>query len=120
MEIKQLFDGRTDSGWLTNENLIHPFLKIYFLEPVVANSLMMLPRLNCYYQAPSSFKILGNEDSFKYEELGVFNDISWDSFQEKIFAFQNEKSYHYYKIVFISSPSNYIALFSLNLRKIED
>lgn len=117
---KNLFNGSSDDGWHTNFVKYKAFLIIQFFTSVIANSIVMLPRPNCLLRAPTSFKILGSEDSFVYEELGTFDDIYWDAFEEKIFTFKNEKAYNYYKIIFIAIPDNYLSLFSLNLRRLED
>jgi hypothetical protein len=100
------FDGNSDTKWATaagDQN--NAWLKIKLPEAVASNAAFLKARVDqWYYQAPATFKIQGSDDNETWTDL-THESASWGQSEEKIFYWENETPYLYYRLLVESVQS---------------
>lgn len=97
------FDGNADTKWATaSGDHLNSWLKIKLPEAIAINAAYLQARNDGYfYQALSVFKIQGSKDGMSWTQL-THETASWTQGEVKIFYWQNETPYLYYRL-FIES-----------------
>lgn len=90
------------------------FAEIEFENPVIANLLSMTARTTIYDQSPRSFEIQGNNGSH-FESLKYFQNIDWESNENRVFYFKNSTPYKSYKIIFTATKNFDVSICELNI-----
>jgi hypothetical protein len=114
------FDENADTKWATQAgDHLNSWLKIKLPEASIFNAAYLQARNDSYYaQAPSVFKIQGSNDRGEWDDL-MYESTSWTQKGAKIFYWQNETAYLYYRLLIESVQSGTnagLAKFSLGIR----
>jgi hypothetical protein len=114
------FDDDDDTKWATqNGDQNNSWLRIKLPEATAFTAAYLQARNDgYYYQAPSAFKIQGSNDGEDWDDL-TCEGVSWTQKEGKIFYWQNETAYLYYRLLIESVQSGGnagLARFSLGIR----
>jgi hypothetical protein len=114
------FDGDDDTKWATaSGDHVNSWLKIKLPEATAFNAAYLQARVDqWYYQAPSVFKIQASNDGTTWIDM-TYESISWTQKEGKIFYWENEMSYLYYRLLIESVQSGTnagLAEFALGMR----
>jgi hypothetical protein len=114
------FDENDDSKWATQAgDHLNSWLQIKLPEATAFTAAYLQAGSDgSYAQAPSVFKIQGSEDGEEWEDL-TYESTSWSQKEAKIFYWQNETAYLYYRLLVESVQSGNnagLAKFSLGTR----
>jgi hypothetical protein len=114
------FDGNDDTKWATaSGDQNNSWLKIKLPEATAFSAAYLQARSDgYYYQAPSAFKIQGSDDDANWTDL-AHEAASWNQKEGKIFYWQNETPYLYYRLLIetVQNGNNAgLAKFSLGIQ----
>jgi hypothetical protein len=113
------FDGNDDFKWCTqNGDHFNSWLKIKLPEATAFNAAYLQARNDgYYYQAPTEFRIQASHDGESWTDL-THESALWSQKEGKVFYWQNEAAFLYYRLLIESVQSGTnagLAKFSLGI-----
>lgn len=111
------FDGNKDTKWTSVNNVnAERWLQIKLPTATICTTALLKATLGAPEYTPSTFEIQGSADGENFTTLASFEEISWSAGEEKIFDFENQEAYLYYRINVQQTMGNigYAALAEVN------
>lgn len=111
------FDGNKDTKWTSVNNVnAERWLQIKLPTATICTTAMLKATLGAPEYTPSDFEIQASADGENFTTLASFEEISWSGGEEKIFDFENQEAFLYYRINVKQTTGNtgYVAIAEVN------
>jgi hypothetical protein len=94
------FDGQPGTAWVSARDAQSgAWLQVKFPQETICDCVKITEREGQSNQAPANFSIQGSEDGSTWNTLTTQSGVSWSGNETKIFSFDNETPYLYYRLV---------------------
>ena len=109
------FDGDPETKWAA-KSYDNQWIQIRLAGAAVANAIRMQVRISWPVQMPKNFAVLGSNDGENFDELLATEDAqAWASGETRVYAFENNTPYLYYRLKINSSfDGNSIAIANID------